>query len=96
VVERIRYQRTSIIQDSGNAIYNQMRDPDWEAIEKNPSIMKFPRPEWIFGYDVKRDVYEQFPAAMGAVRDNTAYRPRNIPLDSKYQVVHDFKKPVEA
>ncbi|KAJ5197552.1 hypothetical protein N7449_008031 [Penicillium cf. viridicatum] len=96
VVEKIRYQRTRIIQDSGNAIYSQMRDPDWEAIEKNPSIMKFPRPEWIFGYDVKRDVYEQFPAAMSAVLDNTAYRPRNIPSDSKYQVVHDFKKPVEA
>lgn len=96
VVEKIRYQRTSIIQDSGNAVYSQMRDPDWEAIQKNPSMMKFPRPDWIFGYDAHRDVYEQFPAAMRAVRDSTGYRPRNIPSDSKYQVVHDYKKPVAA
>ncbi|OQE01246.1 hypothetical protein PENVUL_c043G07192 [Penicillium vulpinum] len=96
VVEKIRYQRTSIIQESGNAIYSQMRDPDWEAIEKNPSIMKFPRPAWIFGYDVRHDVYEQFPAAMSAVQDVTGYRPKNIPSDSKYEVAFDYKKSVEA
>ena len=90
-VEKLRYQRTCLLQESGNAIYSQMRDPDWAAIEKDPSIMKFPRPQWIFGYDVCRDVYDEFPSAMRAVQEGTAYRPRNIPSDCKYQIVHDYK-----
>lgn len=91
-VETIRYQRTSLIQESGNAIYSQMRDPDWEAIEKDPSMMKFPRPEWIFGYDVHRDVYEEFSAVMKAVQEGIKYRPRNIPSDCKYRMVRNYKQ----
>lgn len=77
-VEKLRYQRTSLIQEGGNAIYSQMRDPDWAAIEKDPSIMKFPRPDWIFGYDVHRDVYAEFSTAMRAVEEGTPYTPQNI------------------
>lgn len=89
--EILRYQRTRLIQESGNAIYGQMRDPDWEAIEKNPAMIKFPRPQWIFGYDVRRDVYEEFPAVKKAIQDGSEYRPRNIPEDCQYQITHDYK-----
>ncbi|KAJ5300311.1 RTA1 like protein-domain-containing protein [Penicillium atrosanguineum] len=82
-VEAFRHQRTRIIQESGNAIYSQMRDPDWAAIEQDPSMMKFPRPQWIFDYDVYRDVYKEFPAVIRAVQDGTKYRPQNIHSDCK-------------
>ncbi|RAH68131.1 FAD-dependent oxidoreductase [Aspergillus aculeatinus CBS 121060] len=90
-VHALRFQRTKMLQESGNAIYGQMRDPDWEAIEKDPAIIKFPRPEWIFGYDVHCDVYEEFPAVVRAIQDGSPYRPRNVPEDGQYQIAHDYK-----
>ncbi|KAJ5563147.1 FAD/NAD(P)-binding domain-containing protein [Penicillium sp. DV-2018c] len=89
-VQALRYQRTRLIQESGNAIYGQMRDPDWEAIEKNPAMIKFPRPEWIFGYDVQRDVYETFPAIRRAIQDGGKYRLRNVPEDCEYQIAPGY------
>ncbi|KAF7181291.1 hypothetical protein CNMCM7691_000509 [Aspergillus felis] len=89
-VQAIRYPRNCLIQESGNAIYSQMRDPDWEAVEKDPSLMKFPRPQWIFGYDVQQDVYEEFRVAMSAIQGKRRYQPRNIPSDAKYRILHDY------
>ncbi|EPS26132.1 hypothetical protein PDE_01068 [Penicillium oxalicum 114-2] len=95
-VEALRYQRTRLIQESGNSIYGQMRDPDWDAIEKNPEMIKFPRPQWIFGYDARRDVSEEFPTVKKAIEGGSEYRPRNIPEDCQYQIVHDYKKTVST
>ncbi|KAL5358598.1 FAD/NAD(P)-binding domain-containing protein [Aspergillus floccosus] len=90
--EALRYKRNCVIQESGNAIYNQMREPDWKAVEADPTIVMLPRPEWIFGYDVQQDVYEEFPIAMKAVVEGIEYQPRNVLADCRYRMVHDFKE----
>ncbi|KAF9884569.1 hypothetical protein FE257_013097 [Aspergillus nanangensis] len=91
-VERLRYARTSIIQSSGPKIYAGVRNPDWKAIEKDPSLIMLPRPKWIFGYDVPRDVYEQFPLVKRAIEEGSSYTPKNIPPGGRYEFLHDFKE----
>ncbi|EAW16447.1 FAD-dependent monooxygenase fmqB [Aspergillus fischeri NRRL 181] len=89
-MEKIRYQRATIIQSSGLQIQDSLRF-DKAAIEKDPTRARIPRPRWIFDHDCQAYAYQHFHAAAQAVQSGEEYHPRNIPVGGEYQLVHDFK-----
>jgi hypothetical protein len=37
---------------------------DWEAVKKDPTLIQFPREDWIFGFDAEKHAEEVGPEAI--------------------------------
>src|SRR5690606_30484892 len=58
--EKIRYERVGSIQKTGESTRDLWHKTDWEAARKDPKVIEFPRPEWIFGFDAEGHAEEVF------------------------------------
>jgi hypothetical protein len=63
---------------------------DWDAAVKDPSILRMPRPDWLFGHDPQDYAYEEFETAAHAVETGCEYTPRNIPPPGVSHRTADF------
>ncbi|KAL5363806.1 hypothetical protein BJX96DRAFT_178400 [Aspergillus floccosus] len=86
VAGKIRYPRATVIQLGSSTLQESLFWPDWEAVEKDPSIFAFPNPEWILGHDCREYTCQVFEQVVRAVRGDAEYIPRNIPLDGVYRL----------
>lgn len=57
---------------------------DWDAAEKDPTILKIPRPDWVYGHDCQKYVYEEFEKVAQAIEQGQEYVPHNCPTAGKY------------
>ena len=73
--ERIRYERVKAVQKTGETTRDMWHKTDWDAVKKNPEIIKFPRQEWVFDHDAEKHaeaVFEETVAAIEAERTAAA------------------------
>ncbi|PKS06333.1 hypothetical protein jhhlp_007081, partial [Lomentospora prolificans] len=65
--EKIRYERVKKIQKTGESTRDMWHKTDWEAARRDPKLIEFPRPEWIFAHDAEKhaeDVYDEVAATV--------------------------------
>lgn len=48
-------------------------------MKKNPSILKFPIPDWLYGADATRYAYENAKAAIQSVQTGVPFISTNVP-----------------
>jgi len=58
--EKIRYDRVCKVQKTGESTRDMWHKTDWDEVEKNPEVIKFPREDWIFGHDAEKHAEETF------------------------------------
>jgi 2-polyprenyl-6-methoxyphenol hydroxylase-like FAD-dependent oxidoreductase len=49
----VRYERVKKVQKTGETTRDLWHNTDWEKVKKDPSIIQFPREDWIFGHDAE-------------------------------------------
>lgn len=59
---QIRYERVCKVQKTGETTRDNWHKTDWDAVKKDPSILKFPREDWIFGHDAETHAEEVYDA----------------------------------
>ncbi|KAK2738331.1 hypothetical protein FQN57_007091 [Myotisia sp. PD_48] len=90
VLEKIRYQRSQIVQQGGVAVLNfVMKHDDFEGLRKDPASVKPPHPAWILDHDCQEYTYRQFHLVADALRNNKNYVPHNIPTDGIYRMEYN-------
>ncbi|KAF9887421.1 hypothetical protein FE257_010276 [Aspergillus nanangensis] len=79
VVQKIRHQRASAIQEKSCQLQTMFDKPDWDAVKQDPSDVQLPPLEWIHGHDAQRYTYDEFAAVVKCLEEGVAYTPTNIP-----------------
>ncbi|EXJ75071.1 uncharacterized protein A1O5_01767 [Cladophialophora psammophila CBS 110553] len=79
VFQKLRYERTSLTQRMGWETRHRWHKTDWEAVAKDPAIMKMPQPTWIYGHDAEKYAYDRTAEAAESVEKGTAFQSTNIP-----------------
>ncbi|KAJ5766293.1 uncharacterized protein N7511_003909 [Penicillium nucicola] len=89
VMEKLRYQRVSLIQDGGLKMLQSLHKADWEADNKEEVPTMITRPTWIFSHDCQQSAYDEFEKAASAVITGTEYHPTNIPADGLFRIIDE-------
>ncbi|KAM5347557.1 hypothetical protein ACJ41O_007381 [Fusarium nematophilum] len=79
VFEKLRYERTSLTQRMGWETRHRWHKTDWDAVKRNPSIMKMPQPAWIYGHDAEKYAYDRLQDAVDSVRKGAKFDSTNTP-----------------
>lgn len=58
---------------------------DWEAVAKDPSLLKLPQPRWLNGHDAEQYAKDNFEAAVSHLNRGTLFRSTNIPEDHVHE-----------
>ena len=59
-LERIRFKRVSKVQNTGVTTRQKWHKLDWDNINKDPSFVKMPHPQWIVGFDAEAHAYNVY------------------------------------
>ncbi|KAH7380289.1 hypothetical protein DE146DRAFT_637315 [Phaeosphaeria sp. MPI-PUGE-AT-0046c] len=54
----VRYERVKAVQKTGETTRDKWHNTDWEAVKKDPTLIQFPREDWIFKFDAEKHVEE--------------------------------------
>lgn len=49
----VRYERVKAVQKTGETTRDMWHKTDWELVRKDPSLIQFPREDWIFKHDAE-------------------------------------------
>lgn len=52
---------------------------DWEAVAKNPEMLRLPQPAWLLGIDAAKYAEENFDAVVRHLHDGTPFVSKNVP-----------------
>jgi 2-polyprenyl-6-methoxyphenol hydroxylase-like FAD-dependent oxidoreductase len=66
--QEIRYERVKKVQKTGETTRDMWHKTDWEKVKKDPTIIAFPREDWIFGHDAEKhaeDISEEVIKKVG-------------------------------
>ncbi|ETS87775.1 hypothetical protein PFICI_01603 [Pestalotiopsis fici W106-1] len=77
--QRLRYERTSLTQRMGWETRHVWHQTDWEAVAANPSMLKFPQPEWLLGSDASEYAEKNFEAVKAHLEKGSAFTSTNVP-----------------
>ncbi|KAF3403483.1 FAD-dependent monooxygenase roqM [Penicillium rolfsii] len=92
VMEKLRHQRVSLIQDGGLKLLQTLHKADWNSESKEEIPTMVARPTWIFAHDCLASTYEEFNKAADAILTGTEYIPTNIPSDGQFRIVDEESK----
>jgi hypothetical protein len=56
------------VQKTGESTRDMWHKADWDAVEKNPELIKLPREEWILGHDAEKHAEEVFDETFKGLR----------------------------
>jgi len=68
VYERIRYDRVRRVQKTGESTRDMWHKADWDAVKKNPDLIKLPREDWILKHDSRQFAEDNFDRVAEEVR----------------------------
>lgn len=54
----VRYERVKAVQKTGETTRDMWHKTDWEKVKQNPTIIQFPREDWIFLHDAQKHAEE--------------------------------------
>ncbi|EXJ68172.1 uncharacterized protein A1O5_08787 [Cladophialophora psammophila CBS 110553] len=77
--EKIRFTRTNLTQRMGWELRHLWHRTDWEAVKKDPKILDFRQPYWLFGGDPEAYAYQSFDEVADCIRNNRDFVPKNVP-----------------
>ncbi|KKK12911.1 hypothetical protein AOCH_000473, partial [Aspergillus ochraceoroseus] len=89
VMQKLRYDRVSLIQDGGLKMLASLQKANWKAESKEDVPTMVARPFWIFSHDCERDTYQEFGKAANAVLNETEYTATNIPSDGLFRIIDE-------
>jgi hypothetical protein len=52
---------------------------DWDAVKKNPEIIKFQQPDWLLGCDSEEYALQNFDAVVSHLTKGTPFQNTNVP-----------------
>ncbi|OQV09307.1 FAD binding domain-containing protein [Cladophialophora immunda] len=79
VYEKLRFTRVNLTQRMGWELRHLWHETDWEAVQKNPKILEFRQPYWLFGGDPEAYAYEAFDEVVECLNTNQEFVPKNVP-----------------
>ncbi|KAI0482081.1 FAD/NAD(P)-binding domain-containing protein [Xylariaceae sp. FL0804] len=92
--ERIRYERVRAVQKTGETTRDMWHKTDWAKVREDPTVIQFPREDWIFDFDAEKnaeetydDVVKELAAAKAKAMDtNTATDAADTTTEAKTEV----------
>jgi 2-polyprenyl-6-methoxyphenol hydroxylase-like FAD-dependent oxidoreductase len=85
---KLRYQRVSCGQKMGFVNQQLKQHTDWDAIAKNPALVRSRYPKWVWSHDPEAYAYEKFAEALHHVLSDG-----EVPLNNtNYPKGHKFRK----
>ncbi|KAF4469575.1 hypothetical protein FALBO_3520 [Fusarium albosuccineum] len=85
---KLRFQRVSCGQKMGFVNQQLKQHTDWEAIDKNPALIRSRYPKWVWSHDPEAYAYEKFAEALHHVLSDG-----EVPLiNTNYPKGHKFRK----
>ncbi|ETN40976.1 uncharacterized protein HMPREF1541_05256 [Cyphellophora europaea CBS 101466] len=79
VYEKLRFSRTNLTQRMGWELRHLWHQTDWDAVKKDPTILKFRQPYWLFGGDPEAYAYEAFDEVVECLKHGREFYPKNVP-----------------
>ena len=76
---RISFSRTNLTQRMGWELRHLWHQTDWDAVKKDPTILKFRQPYWLFGGDPEAYAYEAFDEVVECLKHGREFYPKNVP-----------------
>jgi len=61
------------------AIHFEWYNQDWDAVAKDPTLLKGSRPGWILSHDCQEYTYQEYEKVVLAMERGEQYVPTNIP-----------------
>lgn len=52
---------------------------DWEAVAKNPEMLRLPQPAWLLGIDATKYAEENFDSVVRCLQEGTPFVSTNVP-----------------
>jgi hypothetical protein len=49
----LRYDRVKAVQKTGETTRDMWHKTDWEKVRKDPTLIQFPREDWVFAHDAE-------------------------------------------
>lgn len=77
--ETLRFERTSLTQRLGWETRHRWHFTDWEAVAKNPELLKLPQPTWLQCHDAETYARENVGAAVSHIKNGTPFTSTNVP-----------------
>lgn len=84
---KLRYQRVSCGQKMGFVNQQLKQHTNWDAIDKNPALIRSRYPRWVWSHDAEAYAYEKFCEALHHVLSNGEVELRN----TNYPRGHKFR-----
>lgn len=84
---KLRFQRTSCAQKMAFVNQQLKQHTDWDAVAKNPAIIRSRYPKWVWSHDAEGYAYEKFCEALHDVLSNgeVPLQNTNFPRGHKYR-----------
>jgi 2-polyprenyl-6-methoxyphenol hydroxylase-like FAD-dependent oxidoreductase len=54
----VRYDRVKAVQKTGETTRDMWHNTDWEKVKKDPTLIQFPREDWVFSHDAEKHAEE--------------------------------------
>lgn len=83
--DRISYERTNLTQHIGWENRHKFHQTDWEAVKKNPGLIKIVHDEWLLSHDAEKYAEENTENALQALRSGTPFKSTNVPDEYVHQ-----------
>lgn len=83
-----RFQRTSVLQQSGFVNREELHNADLDAIEANPDVSDvgfFKIGSWVWAHDAEAYTREKFHECLSHVQNGTPFRNTNLPPGHVYK-----------
>lgn len=74
-----RYERTSLTQRMGFETRHIWHQTDWDAVAKNPEILKFPQPAWLNGIDAEEYALRRVDEVVAHLETGAPFTSSNVP-----------------
>ncbi|QPC60721.1 hypothetical protein HYE67_002952 [Fusarium culmorum] len=83
--EKLRYERTSLTQRLGWETRHRWQQTDWDAVKRNPELLRFPMPGWLYDANARQYAYENAEAVIAHIKTGAPFINTNIPEGHVHQ-----------
>ncbi|KAL2061089.1 hypothetical protein VTL71DRAFT_9141 [Oculimacula yallundae] len=83
--ERLRYERTSLTQRLGWENRHLWQRTDWDAVKRNPELIRFPMPGWLYDANARQYAYDNARAVMAHIKTGAPFTNTNVPEGHVHQ-----------
>ncbi|PNP73559.1 hypothetical protein FNYG_13104 [Fusarium nygamai] len=83
--EKLRYERTSLTQRLGWETRHRWQQTDWDAVKRNPELLRFPMPGWLYDANARQYVYDNAQAVIAHIKTGAPFTNTNVPEGHVHQ-----------